>query len=221
MAKSRYKKPTESDILRLRDHCLKREANGNKPGGPFTDNVDLRRNILFYHMMSGDWFLYRNWRTTWNKRYPNCPVEEQGTLKPRKPYVSRRELDGLVHQLQWYDRCIVAIFYQHKHRKWVLKRVEDGEQWAQMFSVRTPLYISEEWNNSIDAYESLRWLYDLFCHSCPECGGDWREKPRYKDAGDRWHCGHCHATAENTSINGSEPALGGQAERSGNEPVLK
>jgi hypothetical protein len=217
----RYPPITEADILRLREHCLEREAKGNKPGGSFTDNVDLRRGIIFYHSSGGEWYLYRDWRDTWNKKYPQHPVDPQSTLKPRKAYRSRRELDSAVHHLQNYDRsvCWLAL----NKGKWQLIRTthEDGYSPQRWGKLEEPLrYISDEWDNSIDAYEAINGLYQLFNSSCPLCGCWWPENKRYRDSGDRWHCGCCHATPDNTEISGLEPALRQPIQPGGIEPQL-
>lgn len=206
MAK-KYPPITTSEILRLREHCLEREAKGNKPGGPFTDNVDLRRGIIFYHHIAGEYYLYRDWRETFNKKYPKHAVPEESTLKPRKVYPGRRVLNDMVHRLYWYDRSICWI--TRRESKWLLIRTTDESGYSQTYSHAADAmrYVSEEYNNSIEAYEALSALHELFVHSCPFCGCDWRETKRYKDDGDRWHCGCCHATPENSQITGAEPAI--------------
>lgn len=187
---SRYPKVTEGDILKFREFCLKREAENNRPGGRYSHNVDLYRDIYFYHHVGGNWYLRRDWRIQWNEKYPAYPVDPQSTLKPKKDYVDRRELNDLIARLSRYDSSICWIKYRRDTRTWSLYHFvalpsESG---------RYDNYESATWRNSIEAYEALNELYEAFAHSCPECGCDWRLTSRYPDDRNVWRCGCCHVT---------------------------
>jgi hypothetical protein len=183
---SRYPAITEADILKLREYCLEWEADGNKPrGNGYTDNVDLRRNIIVYVNRAGNWHLRRDWRTTWNEKYPAHAVDPVSTLKPKKEYRRRDELDGLVHSLKHnYDPMVAWV--KHRDRKWYLYH-HDGHH---------SYYHYEIGRNINEAYEWLDELYEAFQRSCAVCGCDWRLTPRVKDAWDSsvWYCPECGDT---------------------------
>jgi hypothetical protein len=196
---------TQFDIRRLLAHCLEREANGNKPGVPFTDNVEMRRGIIFYHSVAHEWYLRRDWRKAFNAKYPDYAIDENGPLKPRKVYPSVSAVRGIVNTLKFYDRSICYI--KKVEGKWRLTRTTDEDGYTYRTQATDNYYVSDEWPNSIEAMADLRGLYDLFNQSCALCGCYWPETKRYKDAGGRWHCGCCHATSENAEITGSEPSI--------------
>lgn len=229
MARSRYPKPTEEQIIALREHCLKREAAGNKPGGRFTDNVDLRRGIIFYHSTAGEWYLYRDWRKAFNKMYPDYAVDEQSTLPERKPYVSRSDLEQLVSWVAEYDRDLVGVNYRWDMHKWSLYRRE-YHPWDDT----SIIYEHRQYQNSIELYEELHEFYQAVRSACPECGCDWRLNPRRKGDDDKHYCPECGDTAENYHLLDvkyrreerrragitDDPMLGGQSGLSGREPMI-
>lgn len=179
----RYPVVTEADILKFREFCLKREAENNRPGSRYSRNVDLYRDIYFYHHIGGNWYLRRDWRDEWNKKYPNHPVDPVSTLRPRKEYVDRRRLRDFVGWIGHYDRTVFGLVYGNPDnpRRWILLRRIDGE-----------VKPAESWANSIEAHAALKEMYDTLKSQCPKCGCDWRQTKRYRDANEEWHCGGCH-----------------------------
>lgn len=187
MSRSRYPAITEADILKLREYCLKWEAEGNSPRGgvgAFQKNVDLRRNIIVYVNRAGHWHLRRDWRQTFNKMYPNHAVDPVSTLKPKKEYKQRWELESLVQRLRHnYDPTIA----------WVKR---DKGQWLLVHRSGTEPWHTEIGRNINEAYDWLDELYEAFSHSCPQCGCDFRLSKRVKDDAGTFHCPECGDTGE-------------------------
>jgi len=185
---------SEDEILKFRDFCLEHESKGNPPGNRYSHNIDLYRGIYFYHSVGGNWYLRRDWRTQWNEKFPQYPVDLQSTLPPKKERVKPEELHYLVSSLAEYDNTVWGIEWRTDMRRWSLFRIDRTAQ-----PPSPPIYEAKQWRNTNDAYEELNDLYRAFVHSCAKCGTDWRLTPRYRDGNNTMRCGGCHRTDKEIS----------------------